>query len=242
MPQLMNTKPSQVDVVILCGGLGTRLRKVVSDRPKPMALIENRPFLEILIQNFLRAGFGRFVLCTGHLSDSVAEHFANRYSDLSIVISEENRPLGTAGAIKNAEHRVHSNPFLVTNGDSYCDIDLEAFCRFHDLHRALLSIVLAPSKDTRDYGRIEVGEAGRITTFAEKTQVTRPGLINAGIYLFEKSILQQIPADRKTSLEHEIFPELGSERCFGYVGASPVLDIGTPERYRRASTYFAAGA
>ena len=109
----MNTKPSQVDVVVLCGGLGTRLREVVSDRPKPMALIENRPFLEILIQNFRRAGFRRFVLCTGHLSDSVEAHFANRYSDLAIVISEENRPLGTAGAIKNAEHRIHSNPFLV---------------------------------------------------------------------------------------------------------------------------------
>ena len=234
-------KPSQVDVVVLCGGLGTRLRKVVSDRPKPMALVENRPFLEILIQSFRRAGFGRFVLCTGHLSDSVEGYFANRYSDLSIVISEENRPLGTAGAIKNAERRIHSNPFMVANGDSYCDVDLDAFCRFHNHQRALLSIVLARSKDTRDYGRIEIGEAGRITTFSEKSQGTRPGLINAGIYLFEKSILQQIPADRKTSLEHEIFPTLVSKRCFGYVGASPVLDIGTPERYRRASTYFALG-
>ena len=238
----MDTEPSQIDVMILCGGLGTRLREVVSDRPKPMAPIADRPFLEILITQFSRAGFRRFILCTGHLSESVRSHFADRRLGFDLTISEETVPLGTAGAIKNAERLISSGPFLVANGDSYCDVDLEAFCRFHDLHRALLSIVLAPSKDTRDYGRIEVGEAGRITTFAEKTQVTRPGLINAGIYLFEKSVFQQIPVDSKMSLEHEIFPTLVSERCFGYVGASPVLDNGTPERYRRASAYFAAGA
>lgn len=237
----MDTVVNQLDVVILCGGLGTRLREVVSDRPKPMAPIADRPFLEILITQFSRAGFRRFILCTGHLSESVRSHFADRRLGLDLTISEETVPLGTAGAIKNAERLISSSPFLVANGDSYCDVDLDAFCRFHRLHRALLSMVLARSKNTRDYGRIEVDRTNRIITFSEKSPGQRPGLVNAGIYLFEKSILQQIPADRKTSLEHEIFPELVSERCFGYVGLSPVLDIGTPERYRRASTYFAAG-
>ena len=238
----MDIETDQIDVVILCGGLGTRLREVVSDRPKPMAPIDDRPFLEILIAQFCRAGFRRFILCTGHLSESVRSHFSDRRLDLDVTISEETIPLGTAGAIKHAERLIISSPFLVANGDSYCDVDLDAFCRFHNHQRAILSMVLARSKDTRDYGRIEVGEAGRITTFAEKSQGTRQGLINAGIYLFEKSILRQIPADRQMSLEHEIFPELVGERCFGYLGLSPVLDIGTPERYRRASTYFAAGA
>ena len=238
----MDTDDKQIDVVILCGGLGTRLREAVSDRPKPMAPIDDRPFLEILISQFCRAGFRRFILCTGHLSESVRSHFADRRLGLDLIISEETVPLGTAGAIKNAEHLIGSSPFLVANGDSFCDVDLEAFCRFHTLQRSLLSMVLARSKDTRDYGRIEIGEAGRITLFSEKSQGTRQGLVNAGIYLFEKSILQQIPANRKVSLEHEIFPEMVSERCFGYVGLSPVLDIGTPERYRRASAYFATGA
>ncbi len=120
-----------MDVIILCGGLGMRLRDVVGDRPKSMAEISGRPFLDILVDYVARYGFTHFILCTGFKGDLIKRYYKNKRGRLIFVVSDEDQPLGTAGAIKNAESFIESDMFLVLNGDSLCEIDIEDFIKFH---------------------------------------------------------------------------------------------------------------
>ena len=224
-----------MDVLILCGGLGTRLREVVSDRPKPMAEFQDRPFLDLLIDYFQGFGLGRFILCTGFQADVIRDHYAKR-KDIEVVISHEETPLGTAGAIKNAEPYLQSDTLLVANGDSLCRADLKAFHAFHCEQQALLSILLAKSDDPEDYGSVGLDDEQRIISFEEKQLGQRHAYVSAGIYLFERKVLHYIPPKIKQSLEYDVFPQLikANDRCYGYTGQAEVLDIGTPQRLQRA--------
>ncbi len=224
-----------MDVLILCGGLGTRLREVVSDRPKPMAEFQDRPFLDLLIDYFQGFGLSRFILCTGFQADVIRDHYTGR-QDIEVVISHEEFPLGTAGAIKNAEPHLQSGTLLVANGDSLCRADLQAFAEFHREQKALLSILLAKSDDPEDYGSVGLDEEQRIISFEEKQLGQRHAYVSAGIYLFERKVLHYITPEIKQSLEYDVFPQLikANDRCYGYTGQAEVLDIGTPQRLQRA--------
>ncbi len=223
-----------IDVVILSGGLGKRLQSVVEDRPKPMAEIGGRPFLDILIDYLAGAGFRRCILCIGYMGDFIKRYYQNRKGLLQIIFSEEKAPLGTAGAIKNAERFTSTSPFLVVNGDSYCDVDLKRFLGFHLETKALASIVLTSIEDAGDYGNVTLGEQQRIINFAEKAGCQKGGFISAGIYLFQREILSLIPANQKYSLEEELFPAIVNKEFYGYIGEKALIDIGTPQRYRKA--------
>ena len=135
-------RPSKIDVAILCGGFGKRLQRVVKDIPKPMAKIKHRPFLSILIDFIASYGFRRFILCTGYKADIIEGYYSQRYNNLSIEFSREEKPLGTGGAIKNAENYIKSSPFLVVNGDSFCKINLREFVSFHFKKDSLISIAV----------------------------------------------------------------------------------------------------
>ena len=124
-------KQTDVDVVILCGGKGTRLSEVVRDRPKPMSEINGRSFLDILIGYVSGFGFKRFILSVGYKADYIKDYYKNNRFSFEILFSRENEPLGTAGGVKQAENLVQSNPFLVMNGDSFCPVDLLQFLDFH---------------------------------------------------------------------------------------------------------------
>jgi NDP-sugar pyrophosphorylase family protein len=199
-----------------------------------MATIADRPFLDILIDQFRRSGFRRFVLCTGHMSGAIESHYAGSEGDIEVVISQEEQPVGTAGAVKLAEPHIRTDPFLVANGDSICKADLAAFVRLHKARKATLSMVVAPSQDPKDYGTVIVDSSQRITAFAEKTGSGPGGLISAGIYLFGKQVLSTIPAGVKCSLEYDLFPNLVAHPCYAFLATSPVLDIGTPDRLAKA--------
>jgi NDP-sugar pyrophosphorylase family protein len=230
--------PENTDVVILCGGLGTRLRECVSDRPKPMADIQQTPFVQILIEQFRGFGFRRFILCTGYMSEVVKSYFEDYAGDAEIVISEEPKPLGTAGAIRHAQGIIRSDPFLVTNGDSYCSVPLDSFCEFHAGRAAEMSMVVTTSDQSEDYGSVGIDQTGRITSFQEKTAGTQFGMVSAGIYLLQRHIFQCIPPGTTCSLELDVFPRLMGRCCYAYVNAAPVFDIGTPERLAQAENYF----
>jgi len=226
---------SGINAVILCGGLGTRLSKLVGDRPKPMADINGQPFLEILIEEAASYGFKRFILCTGHMSGYVEAYFAGKFKKYEILISSETAPLGTAGAIKKAESLINSDKFVAMNGDSLCKLDYNAFMDFHMSKKALCSVALAKAETASDYGTINVDSSGRITGFKEKVISSEPALINAGIYIINKAAVDAIPADTKYSLEKEWMPRMiESGSVYGYFTGKPVLDIGTPERYQKA--------
>ncbi len=225
---------SAMDAVILCGGLGTRLQSVMKDKPKPMADINDRPFLELLIDYVAKFGFRRFILCAGHKGNFIKEYFQEKKSENTYVFSQETTPLGTAGAIKNAEPVISSEVFLAMNGDSFCPVDLKSLADFHFSRRALASVALAPMDDASDYGGVLLGEDDAIVRFDEKADAPAKGWVNAGIYVFHKKVLESIPSGKKVSLEEEIFPALAGEGLFGFTTQSRLLDIGTPERLELA--------
>jgi len=235
---LTNDPHGQVDAVILCGGLGSRLAGVVSDRPKPMAQIGRQPFLDILIDYFSSFGFRRFVLCTGHRSQVIREHYGRRSDSLEFVISDEPSPLGTAGAVKNAEVCVKSDPFLVANGDSFCPVNLTEFYDFHLARRAVMSMAVVESGNRSDAGLVAVDDCQRIVGFEEKGPQRHGRYVNAGIYLFQKEILSLIPANTKYSLEYDLFPKLVAQGAFAFAASRPLIDIGTAERYESAKHFF----
>lgn len=226
------------DVAILCGGLGTRLRGVLDDRPKPMVEIEGRPFLDILIDHLAKYGATHFILCTGYKGDFIKRYYERKEGRLKFIISEEKKPLGTAGALKHAELLIGSDPFLVLNGDSFCEVDLKGFLRFHTEKKALLSVAVTPFEDSRDYGAIQLNGDQKITHFSEKDSAGGVRLINAGVYFFSRNVLKEIPQGRKQSLEYDLIPKILNKGVYGYKTDSPLLDIGTAERLEKARDYF----
>jgi NDP-sugar pyrophosphorylase family protein len=223
-----------MDVLILCGGLGARLRAVVRDVPKPMAEIHGKPFLDFLIDRVRTFGFRRILLCAGFQGEVIQNHYKHPSAGLEVVVAVENEPLGTAGAVKNAEPLIRSNAFLAMNGDSYCDVDLAQLILFHQEQQAVATLALAEVRDAGDFGSVILGEDRAIVKFSEKTDTPEPGLVNAGIYVFNRSVLDKIPAGRKTSLEYDVFPRLIGRGLYGFATDRPLFDIGTPERLATA--------
>jgi len=227
-----------ITAVILAGGMGTRLRPVVADRPKVLAQIRGRPFLTYLLDQIARAGIKDVVLCTGHLGEQVQAVFSDSYGNLHLSYSQETTPLGTAGALRLALPLLKSDPVLVLNGDSFCHVNLSDFCDWRASPTALARLLLVRVPDTSRYGRVEIAPDGHIMKFEEKDVNGGPGWISAGIYLIRHRLLQTIPANQNVSIERDVFPACIGE-LYGYLcdGAS-FLDIGTPESYRLAEQFF----
>jgi len=221
-----------IAAMILAGGLGTRLRPVVNDRPKPMAAIQGVPFLEILIRSLARKGIRNFVLLTGYQGQLIEDYFRTRQNqDVKIVLSPEREPLGTGGAVKNAE-RFATDPSLLVNGDTFFDVDVAELYRFHLEHRARVALSLHEVDDVSRYGSVIVNDHGVITGFREKEPGTgRPGLINAGLSFLSKQFIHSLP-EGPFSMETDLFPKLvGTGEMFGLRQEGLFFDIGTPESY-----------
>ena len=229
-----------VTAAILAGGLGTRLRPTVADRPKVLAEISGRPFLTFLFDQLLHAGIRRVVLCTGYLGEQVRAAFGDSYGSLRLFYSQETLPLGTAGALRLALPLLGSESVLVMNGDSYCHMDLPAFWAWHCGRRAAASLALTQLRDTGRYGRVEIDAQGEVLNFDEKGNGTEPGWVNAGVYLIERSSLLTIPAKGVVSLERDVFPTWIGYGLYGYRTKGRFLDIGTPEDYAEAQGFFAS--
>jgi D-glycero-alpha-D-manno-heptose 1-phosphate guanylyltransferase len=230
---------ANLDVLILCGGLGTRLKKSGHNGPKPMVEINGRPFLDILIEYISSFGFRRFILCAGFKSEIIENYFCKKNDENTYVISSENKPLGTAGGIKNAEAHILSSSFIVLNGDSFCQSNLKEFAEFHYSSNASASITITTVDDVNEYGSVIVNEKQEIAGFKEKTnQISGRGLVNAGIYIFRKKILNIFSPERKISLENEILPSLVGQGLFGFITKQKLFDIGTPERLELLRHHF----
>jgi NDP-sugar pyrophosphorylase family protein len=228
-----------MQALILAGGLGTRLRKLVYDRPKAMALVNDKPFLEYQIDFLKKNNIDQIILCVGYLQEKIQEYFGDgRKWDIAINYAFEKKLLGTAGALKNAEKYINSS-FFVLNGDSFLDIDLPEMVSFHhrkksETDRCLGTIALVEVADKRNFGSIVLDSDFYISAFEEKsTTQSSPGLINAGIYLLEPELFQFIPGSQEVSIEKETFPlllEKGS-RLAGYQGDGFFVDIGSPDGF-----------
>ncbi len=231
-----------VTVCILAGGRGTRLRSVVSDRPKPLAEVAGRPFVTRLLDQVAEAGFGPVVLCTGYMAPLVEETLGARYRGMDLRYSPEPEALGTAGAIRLALPLIETSRALVLNGDSFCDVDLRAQLAAHERDGAHATLALVEVADAGRYGRVRLGQGTAIERFEEKVEDAGRGLINAGVYLLERGVVEAIPQGRAVSIEREIFPAMLGERLRGFVTDGRFLDIGTPESLAAASDFFSGEA
>lgn len=233
-------EPSEdIPVLLLVGGLGTRLRAVLSDKPKPLAPIGGMAFLELLVRQVRSQGFQRLVMCTGFEAGQVQREFGDgRKWNATIDYSEESRPLGTAGAIKLAERFVSQAPhFVVMNGDSFLELDLRRLIRFHREHGGSASIAVRRVPDAARYGTVSVDEKNRVVRFSEKVGIPEAGVINGGVYVFKREVCQQIQ-DEPSSLEKDVLPALLSQGVFALEQKGIFIDIGTPEDYARAQSLY----
>jgi NDP-sugar pyrophosphorylase family protein len=224
----------RIKAFVLCGGLGTRLRAVLNDRPKSMALVAGVPFLQLLLERVRSQGMDQVILGTGYMAEQIEDFFRDG-QDLALRISysREHEPLGTGGAIKLAEPLL-SDPILVLNGDSYVEWSLAAAFELFAKRDAAAVIVLQTVPDVARYGSVRIDADGRVTEFVEKGTRTGAGLINAGVYLLRKEIVSALPPGRAVSLEKDVFPELLSGRVYGVVSDGLFIDIGVPADLERA--------
>lgn len=226
--------------IVLAGGRGTRLQEVVGDRPKPLAPVAGRPFVEWLLLALRAQGVRRVVLSTGYKGEMVdAACGDGARLGLELAYAREETPLGTGGGVRHALSLVASERVVVLNGDSFCPLDLRRLTEAHDRAGALATLLLVPVSDCGRYGAVEVADDGRVRSFREKSPGLGPGLINAGVYLCERRALDAIPPDTPVSLERDTFPSLIGRGLYATVGEGPFLDIGTPESYGMAERFFA---
>lgn len=230
-----------IDAVILAGGLGTRLRPALPDTQKVMAPVAGAPFLARLVAQITSAGGRRIVLALGHRAPDVTRWIERTDLPAELIASFEPAPLGTGGALRHALPHILSKTVVVMNGDSFAAADLGALTAFHHERAAAITLLLAPVEDTARYGTVALAEDGQVRAFREKDAARAgPAPVNAGIYVFARSVIEAIPQDRSVSLEKEVFPDYCGRGLYAQRQDVPFLDIGTAEHWRAADRFFAS--
>ena len=229
---------SDITAVILVGGLGTRLRSVISNRPKVLANILGRPFISFLLDQLLLTNASDVVLCTGYMADDIHKQLGDTYKSLKLVYSREDVSLDTGGALRLALPHLNSDTVLVMNGDSFVNIDLTVYLDWFFKKTCQVSLLLINVPETSSYGKVVVAENDLLLAFEEKGLNSGPGWINAGIYIMKKSLIATIPAGIPFSLEREFFPKLVNKGLYGFRFDGKFIDIGTPDAFAMAEEFF----
>lgn len=232
--------------VILIGGLGARLRAFTRRTPKPLLPVLNKPFLRYQLEHLRACGVREAVLCTSYRSEAFKRELSRGGHDLKIRFVHERTPMGTGGALKNAEPLLKNrDPVLVLNGDVLNTTDLRRYAAFHKKNKAELSLSITRVSDPTAYGLVRLDGNGLVQNFVEKPSAdeVETNTINAGAYLINPSLLALIPSTRPSSLERDLFPRLIREerRVFGYLTHTYWIDIGTAERYLQVHLDILAG-
>ena len=225
--------------IILAGGLGTRLRSVVSDLPKPMAPILGRPFLEYLMDYWIKQGISRFIISVGYKSNVIIKHFGSSYQGANVEYSIENVPLGTGGAMLLASQGL-SESFLVINGDTFIDIDLGKMLNFHGEVKSDWTMALIQSSNSVRYMGVDILDDGRVSSIKSNTN-----LANGGVYLIDPNAVERHKEaqNKKISLEDDLLPQLilNNGSLYGFESFGSFIDIGIPEDYERAVNILNSG-
>ena len=218
--------------VVLAGGLGTRLRSVLPEIPKPMAPIRDKPFLEHLLCWIARSGIRRAVLSSGYRHEIIEEYFRNGESvGLELIYSVEQKPLGTWGALRQASRHVDRNEFIALNGDSWLEVDLCQLFNFHINCGGVATLAAAHVMDSSRFGSLQMNLSGRILRFNEKS-AGGDGWINGGIYVLSQRVFGLVPMEAM-SLEKQAFPRLVEEGIYALKAPGIFVDIGLPEEYMK---------
>ena len=222
--------------IVLAGGLGTRLKGVLKGLPKPMAPIRDRPFLEYQMDFWIDQGISRFILSVGYLNQTISSHFGDSYRSVQINYVKENTPLGTGGGLLMAAKNL-AEPFLLLNGDTFFEVDLNDLCLFHNEHNAEWTMSLFRSKDLDRYMGVRLAKTGEILVLKSKeSQIDL--LVNGGVYIINPSAISRLNLNPgiKSSLENQLLPSFLSlgGRLLGIEFYGKFIDIGVPEDYYRA--------
>jgi len=229
--------------IILCGGLGVGMGPLSQSIPKSMMPVGYKPIAEHIILKLREQGFHHFILAVSHLGEHLMRYFGDGSSlGVRIEYSVEKIPLGTAGAIKNAEEKLNGR-FLAVYGDIlFNGLDFSGLIKFHEARAAAATMVLARVEDASRFGLVSIDENGKVIAFREKPRRPAPGLVNAGIYVFEPEVLNYIPEVKYYSLEEQIFPVLAEKgKLYAYVYNGYWVDIGAPKDYEQVWKDFFEG-
>jgi D-glycero-alpha-D-manno-heptose 1-phosphate guanylyltransferase len=236
----MKVELSQVTAVVLAGGFGRRVQHLLGGRPKPMAPVAGKPFLEWVVRYLARQGVVQVVISTGYKAEVTARHFAQApVAGVRVWCVAETRPLGTAGGFLHAAGACGQSPpgWLVVNGDTLVFADLSAAARLLEEPGVAGVIIGRAVPEASRYGTLDLGPDNTLRGFHEK----RPGcgVISAGVYLLRPELLREFPARQPLSFEQEVFPALTSRRACLKVQVvnAPFLDIGTPESLPLAESF-----
>jgi D-glycero-alpha-D-manno-heptose 1-phosphate guanylyltransferase len=227
---------SVTTVIILAGGLGTRLREAVPDLPKPMAPINNRPFLEYQMDYWIDQGINHFILSVGYLKDVIINHFGKKYKNASVEYAEENEPLGTGGGLLMASKNL-TEPFLAINGDTFIEVNLDELWSFHVQQKSKWTFSLFKTDQFSRYMGMDVDSNGEIFSLKSK-KLQLSGLANGGVYLIDPKALSSLgyKTGDKVSLEGDLLADYISRggKLFGKEFKGKFIDIGIPSDYHRA--------
>lgn len=234
---IRNSATGGFTAAVLAGGAATRLRPVLSDRPKALAPIRGRPFLLFLLDQLVESGAESIVLCTGHLGDQIRQTVGDRHGHCPVIYSHETEPLGTAGALRAALHCCDANLWLIANGDSFIATPLGNFVSWYRQSERNGAMLLTWFDDASRFGTVELAETGMIRSFKARGRAI-PGWINAGIYLLPRQRLETLPERVCLSLENQTFPRWAEEGLAAYCVRAPFIDIGTPDSLNQAAQFF----
>jgi len=225
-----------MDVIILAGGAGTRLKEVISDIPKPMAPVRNKPFLEYVLDWLSQySSVERIILAVGYKSEVIIQYFGDSFKNIPLSYSNDPEPLGTGGAVLNALEHCCSDTVLIINGDTYFPVNIDSFKEFHDNEGGMVSIALKKMHDFDRYGTVEVKQS-TITKFNEK-KYAEEGLINGGIYIIAKDRFENKNYPAKFSFEKDVLEKQVTQNVLkGKVFDEPFIDIGIPEDYAKVAS------
>ena len=236
---MVSGKYCDPEVLLLVGGLGTRLKSVIGDNtPKALALVNGRPFLWYLLHRIGEEGFERVTLATAHLSASFQEDLQHYAPDgMEIQFSFESSPRGTGGAIVEALSVIKTDPFFAMNGDVFVKAPMKEMLAQHVASGALATLALVQVDDVARFGTVEVDDEGAVLAFKEKTGLHEKGWISAGLYVLSREALDGILDRETSSIERDVFPHLVGKGLRGFKVDSPFIDIGLPETYEAASKF-----
>lgn len=222
------------DAIILGGGFGTRLRPVVDDRPKPLALIDGVPFIVLILEQLIDAGVRNIVISTGYMAEKYHSILGYSYKGANIIYSHEEDPLGTGGAFNKAQQIIRSDTFFAMNGDDFVDLDFKEYAEwFFSKEKYKGSILVTEKDDCSSYGTVKFDRRNsRIKSFEEKGAQKGPGYISTGIYILTKELFASVPDREKFSIEYDCFPNWVSKGLVAKTYIGPFIDIGTPESYK----------
>jgi D-glycero-alpha-D-manno-heptose 1-phosphate guanylyltransferase len=230
----------RIDAAIIAGGLGTRLRPIMANCPKALVPVNGIPFITFLLDQLVEARVSKVVVCAGHLGGQLRRALGCECNGLPVAISQEDWPMGTGGALRQAVDYFSADMVLVMNGDSYVDTSLARFCQWAATQPWESAMLLTWVEDCARFGTVDLSRTGRILAFEEKCGAPTPGWINGGVYLLPRAWIAALPEDTPLSLETDVFPYWIERGIGGYRVRAPFLDIGTPECMAQAESFFAS--